>query len=149
MYAQRVLYATDFSPNAENALPYLQRLVEMFKSEVHVLYVIPDWVHHEPWYGEFDPEHGKKIIAWEREQAEKRLEKICHNYLEGCPLYIKHVAVGDPADEILKLAAREDIDLIVMPTRGRSGQFSFGGVAEKIVRSADIPVVTIPGEKAG
>ena len=54
----------------------------------------------------------------------------------GCPLYVKHIAIGDPAKEILKLAEKENVDWIVMATRGRKGHFRFGSVT-------DVPVVAI------
>ena len=81
---------------------------------------------------------------WEKKTARKRLDQICEKYLEGCPLYIKHIAVGDPAREILKMVDKENIDLVVMATRGNKGHFQFGSVAEKVVKNADVPVVTVP-----
>ena len=55
------------------------------------------------------------------------------------------------ADEIVGLAAEENADLIVIPTHGESGwhRFVFGSVAEKVVRFAKCPVLTIqiPGEE--
>ena len=76
--------------------------------------------------------------------AHERLSQICEKYLDGCPLYIKHVAIGDPAQEILKLIDKEKVDLVVMAAQGEKGNFSFGSVTEKVIRNSKVPVTTIP-----
>jgi nucleotide-binding universal stress UspA family protein len=76
--------------------------------------------------------------------ATKRLGQICEKYLEGCPLYIKHVAVGDPATEILKLIQKEKVDQVVMASHGAKGNFRFGSVADKVLKHSPVPVTVIP-----
>ena len=144
MEVKKILWPTDFSNNAEKALPYVTSLGEEYQAEVHVLYVIEELAYHEPWYGEFDRAHIEKIHKWEEEKARERLDQICNSYLKGCPLYIKHIAIGDPAREILKLIDQEKVDMVVMSTHGRKGHFGFGSVAEKVTKNSPVPVVTIP-----
>ena len=62
-------------------------------------------------------------MEWADKSASTRLEQVCEKYLDDCPLYIKHIAVGDPAQEILKLIDNE-----------------------KVVKNSPIPVTTIPIE---
>jgi len=144
MEVKKILWPTDFSDNAQQALPYVRSLGEKYQTEVHVLYVIPELANHEPWYGEFDQSHIDKIHNWERKKAEKRLNEICEKYLEGCPLYVRHIAMGDPAEEILKLAEKERVHMVVMASHGRKGHFHFGSVAEKVVKNAPVPTITVP-----
>lgn len=144
MDVKKVLWPTDFSKNAEQALPYVTSLGEKYQTDVHVLYVIEELALHEPWYGEFDQSHIDKIHEWEEKTAKKRLDEICKNHLNGCPLYKKHIAIGDPAQEILKLTEEEKVDMVVMASHGRKGRFHFGSVAEKVVKNSPVPVVTIP-----
>jgi nucleotide-binding universal stress UspA family protein len=144
MDPKRILWPTDFSNNSEKALPYVQSLGEKYQTEVHVLYVIPELVPEVPWCGDFDKSRVDQIHQWEKKKAEDRLSQICENHLEGCPLYIRDIAIGDPADEILKLILKEEIDLVVMATRGRKDRFQFGSVAEKVVKNATVPVITTP-----
>jgi nucleotide-binding universal stress UspA family protein len=148
MEVKKILWPTDFSGNAEKALDYVTSLSEKYQSEVHVLYVIEQLAQHEPWYGEFDMSHMERIQEWEQNTAKKRLDEICENFLKGCPLYVKHTAVGDPAQEILQFIEKEKVDLVVMTSHGKKGHFRFGGVAEKIIRNSPAPVVTIPIEPA-
>lgn len=144
MEVRKILWPTDFSRTAEAALPYVTSLTQKYNAEVHVLYVIEDLAHHESWYGEFGREHIDKLMEWSQKSAGKRLDQICEKYLEGCPLYFKHIAVGDPAQEILKLIEKENIDWVVMTTSGEKGHFKFGSIAEKVLKHSTVPVIMIP-----
>jgi nucleotide-binding universal stress UspA family protein len=144
MELRKILWPTDFSGNAEEALPYVTSLSEKYSCEVHVIYVIEELAYHDPWYGEFDRDHIEKIHTWEEQKAKERLDQICESYLKGCPLYMRHIAIGDPATEILKVIDQEGMDMVVMATHGRRGYFSYGSLAEKIMRNSPVPVVMIP-----
>jgi nucleotide-binding universal stress UspA family protein len=146
MDVKKILWPTDFSRSAEKALPYVTSLTQKYGAEIHVLYVIEDIAHHKGWYGDFEPEKVDKLMEWADKSAKKRLDQVCGKYLEGCPLYIKHIAVGDPAQEILKLIDKEEVDLVVMATRGEKGHFRFGSVAEKVIKNSPVPVTTVPIE---
>lgn len=149
MEIRKVLWPTDFSARAEAALAYVRSLSRNYGAEVHVLHVLEDILHHESWYGEFEDGHIEKLMKRAEKRAEERLVQICEKHLEGCPLFIRHVAVGDPAKEILRLIEQEDVDLVVMATKGKSAHFGFGSVAEKVTRHSPVPVTTIPAEEGG
>lgn len=144
MELKRILWPTDFSRTAEAALPYVTSLTRKYNAEIHVLYVIEDLAHHEGWYGEFGSDHIQKLMEFSEKSARQKLDQICEKYLEGCPLYIKHVATGDPAREILRVIEEEKIDMVVMTSRGEKGHFNFGSVSEKVVRNSKVPVVIVP-----
>ena len=144
MKVQRILWPTDFSENAAKALPYVQSLSEKYQTEVHVLYVLKDYGEWGASYGEQQPEDFEKMRRWEKEMAEKRLDEVCEKFLDSCPLYIRHVAVGDPIQEIIKLIDKEDVDLVVMASRGSEGHFDVGSVTQKLLQCSTIPIVTIP-----
>jgi nucleotide-binding universal stress UspA family protein len=144
MDVSKVLWPTDFSSSAEKALPYVTDLTQKYGAEIHVLYVIEDIAHHDSWYGEFNKSHVDKLMEWADKSAKKRLDQVCEKYLDSCPLYIKHIAVGDPAQEILKLIDKEEVDLVVMASHGSKGNFRFGSVTEKVLKNSSVPVTTIP-----
>jgi nucleotide-binding universal stress UspA family protein len=146
MEMKKILWPTDFSYSSEKALPYVTSLTQQYQAEIHVLYVIEDIAHHESWYGDFNKAHVEKLMEHADKSAKKRLDQICSKYLEGCPLYIKHIAVGDPAQEILELITREKVDMVVMASHGQKGNFRFGSVAEKVLKNSPVPVTTIPIE---
>jgi len=141
---KKILWPTDLSGNSQGALPLVAFLSEKLQLEIHVLYVIEEVAIHEPWYGEFDPSHIQKIQEWERLKAEERLDWVCNEYLNRCPLYIRHVAVGDPAEKILELIEKEGINMVVMAGRGRKNRFAFGSVTEKVMKNAAVPVTVVP-----
>jgi len=144
MEVNKVLWPTDFSSSAEKALPYVTDLTQKYGAEIHVLYVIEDIAHHESWYGDFDRSKVDKLMEWANKSAQKRLEQVCEKYLNSCPLYIKHIAVGDPAQEILKLIEAEGVDLVVMASNGQHGNYRVGSVTDKVVRNSTVPVTTVP-----
>ena len=147
MEIKKILWPTDLSKHAQEALPFVTSLSGQYKAEIHILYVIEELANHESWYGDFDTSHIDKIHEWEKKTAEERLGEICEKYLVGCPRFIRHVAIGDPADEILKLIEQEKVDIVVMATRGRKDRFHFGSVTDRVVKYSPVKVVTVPGWK--
>jgi nucleotide-binding universal stress UspA family protein len=145
MKAKKILWPTDFSENAAKALPYVTSLSELYGAEVHVLYVLEETGPFGAWYGDFDQSQADALLELQKEKAERHLQQICESRLDGCPLYVRHTATGDPASEILKLIENEKPDIVVMSRLGKKGHFSFGSVAEKVVRHSPVPVLTIPG----
>jgi len=148
MEVKKILWPTDFSRIAEKALPHVKSLTERYGAEIHVLYVIEDVAHHDGWYGAFEEKRVQELIEHAGKTAAKRLGQICEKYLDGCPLYIKHVAVGDPAQEILKLIDAEKVDIVVMASHGEKGNFRFGSVTEKVLKNSTVPVTVVPVEPA-
>jgi nucleotide-binding universal stress UspA family protein len=111
---------------------------------IHLLYVMEELGQFGAWYGDFDRSHIQKMHEMERQMAEERLASICEKELQGCPLYIRHIAMGDPSSEILKLIGSEKVDVVVIASQGRKGHFGFGSVAEKVVKHSAVPVLTVP-----
>lgn len=144
MEVKRILWPTDLSGRAKHALAHVRSLTEKYRAEIHVLYVITDIAHHRGLYGNFEQSHIDRIYAWEKEKATERLDKICSQELDGCPLYVKHIAVGDPAQEIIKTTQNEKIDMVVLATRGAGGYFQVGAVADKVIKHSPVPVVMVP-----
>jgi len=94
MTLQKILWPTDFSDQAKQALDHVKSLTQTYDAEIHVLYVIDNPVlHHPEWYGDFEPEHVEKMLAWLNKKARKQLGQICSDHLEGCPEEFRHIAV--------------------------------------------------------
>ena len=144
MEIKKILWPTDLSRRAAQALPYVSSLSERYQAEIHLLYVMEELGQFGAWYGDFDRSHIQKMHEMERQMAEERLANICEEELQGCPLYIRHIAMGDPSSEILKLINSEKVDVVVIASQGRKGHFGFGSVAEKVVKHSPVPVLTVP-----
>jgi nucleotide-binding universal stress UspA family protein len=144
MKIERILWPTDFSQNAAEALPYATSLTEKYGAEIHILYVLKEYPAVGVHYGEYDPGDIETMQRLEKEMAEKRLDEICEKFLNQCPLFIRHIRVGDPANEILGLIQKENIDLVIMANRGSESHFDFGSVADHVLKCTTVPVVLIP-----
>jgi nucleotide-binding universal stress UspA family protein len=144
MDIKKILWPTDFSENAAQALPLVTSLAEKYQAEIHILYVLKDYPAVGASYGQYDPGDYQKMKDWENQFAESRLDEICEKFLNACPLYIRHISVGEPAKEILKLINNEDIDIVIMASRGSESHFDFGSVADRVIKCTDKPTLIIP-----
>ncbi len=144
MEIKKILWPTDFSGNSEKALPYVQSLTKQYDAQIHVLYVIQEIAHHKSWYGDSGKTHIDELIKHAKTSARKRLDQICEQYMGGCAFFAKHIALGDPAQEILNFIKEEKMELVVMATHGEKGHFQFGSVCEKVMKNSPVPVTAIP-----
>ena len=137
---KQILVPTDFSETSEVALRYAKAFADTFQAALHLLHVIEDTL----------------IYAWEipdpatiRESIEKNVRARLDRVLtkdEREQYRARLVTVtGSPFVEIVRYAQEQDIDLIVMGTHGRGliAHMLLGSVAEKVVRKAPCPVLTV------
>jgi nucleotide-binding universal stress UspA family protein len=144
MKIERILYPTDFSENSAAALPCVTSMAEKYGAEIHILYVMKDYPAFGARYGDYDPEEVDKMQQMEQEMANRRLDEVCEKFLNACPLFFRHTAVGDPSKEILTLVQKEKIDIVIMANRGSESHFDFGSVAERVLKCTTVPVVMVP-----
>ena len=117
MDIKKILWPTDFSENAAQALPLVTSLAEKYQAAIHILYVLKDYPEFGASYGQHDPSDYQKMKDWEKQFAESRLDEICEKFLNACPLYIRHISVGEPAKEILKM--RDTLNQILFKHTGQ------------------------------
>ena len=144
MKIQKILWPTDLSENAAAALPYVTSLSQTYGAEIHILYVLKEYVEFGASYGYYDPADYEKMRQWEKDTANKRLDELCEKFLNSCPLYIRHLSVGNPAKEILNFIENEKIDLVIMAGRGTESHFQIGSVVDKVMRCATAPILIVP-----
>jgi len=140
---RKILVPTDFSETAETALYYAEQLARQFDGELHVLHVCEDPMQLAGWPvlgSGHAPEVGAEAAA---------LRAQLKALLKSGNATVKaevHVIVGQPTGlAISRYAAEHEFELIVMGTHGRGPitHSLVGSVAEKVVRSAPCPVLTI------
>jgi nucleotide-binding universal stress UspA family protein len=78
-------------------------------------------------------------------EAERRLAELLLRYTDGNVKVTTQVGLGIPAERVVEEAVDRESDVIVMGTHGRSGiaHLFMGSVAERVVRSAPCPVITL------
>ena len=144
MTVKRILVPVDFSDYSIKALDCAKTLAEKFGAALHVLTVVPDpFVLPDPgpWYVPLPEGYAEGL----RQGAESQLGGLL-TQAERTQLRAETaVSFGNPYPEILDYVKRASIDLIVMGTHGRGAvaHALMGSVAEKVVRTAPCPVLTI------
>ena len=140
---KRILTATDFSQPSQVALRYAAALAKAFSAEVILCHVLekPDFLSSLPPVAEgyFPPNLAEIQEKHARTQCEKALAEAG---LAQARVLLLH---GSPAHEITSAAAKENSDLIIVGTHGRGAiaHLLLGSVAERVVRSAPCPVLTV------
>lgn len=143
MEIKRILFPTDFSEGALNALPYAVDIAKSYGAKLYMLHVIYDIATasglHVPHISV--DEMYKELDA----SARKELEKFGADVIRGIKDVEYVVIRGIPYEEILKFAKENKIDLIVIGTHGRKGldRVLFGSTAERVVRNSSCPVLTV------
>ena len=141
---QRILLPTDFSEHSAAARVYACAFAEQFGAELHLLHVIQD-------LAPLVPEPGAALappVDYLRElelNANAMLERaVDPSWAAGKTIH-RAVRQGPPYLEIIRYAQETNIDLIVLGTHGRGGlaHMLLGSVAEKVVRKAPCPVLTV------
>lgn len=143
MKISKVLFPTDFSEGALYALPYALDMVRTHKAELHLVHVLYDVIDAT---GLHIPHTSVDILYSELEQsAEKQLATFALDQLKDIQGVQTSVLRGVPYEELLKYAESHGIDLIVIGTHGRKGldRMLFGSTAERVVRNAACPVLTV------
>ena len=143
----RILVPTDFSELSGVALEFGQELAERCGASLHLLHVIEDPFAAGAIPSEVYVPDVPALRAALVTEAETRLAGLLPESVRAEVRLTSEVQVGSPASTICEVAARTPCDLIVMGTHGRSGvaHLFLGSVAERVVRTAPCPVLTVRG----
>ena len=139
---KKILVTLDHSPVDEAILKHIESLHSFIQSEIALLHVADGWAaRYQNDLGLKDSEEICEDRAYLEEVA-KRLQK------KGI-VTTTHLAMGDPADEIIKFAKENVCDLIAMSTHGHRflADFIHGATATKVRHRVDIPVLLLKAAK--
>lgn len=138
---QRILVPTDGSDETERAIEHAAELAAVHGATIHCIYVVNSGSYTSlpmdtSWEG------IGEVLQTEGEAAVTRAEEIVREH--GVDVRTTLVD-GTPSREIVRYAEREGCDLVVMGTHGRGGidRLLLGSVAEHVVRSSSVPVLTV------
>jgi nucleotide-binding universal stress UspA family protein len=140
---QHILVASDFGSSSSHAVELAVQLATRFAARLTVLHVVPEPL---PLYAVEAPLVGEPSTRESRERGAKRdLDGYLASLPEHAPLCEGVVRFGDPAHEILAHADETSCSLIVVGTHGRRNlaRVLLGSVAETVVRSSPVPVLTV------
>ena len=140
---KRILVATDFSETADAALRYGRALARNFGATLHVLHVAHDFSAR---MGDTFLAVMPELVADVVKDAKRRLrEQVVDNDSNPPAVVPVVITASAPAAAIVDYANDKEIDLIVIGTQGRGGvaHLMMGSVAERVVRTARCPVLTV------
>jgi nucleotide-binding universal stress UspA family protein len=147
MTLDHILIPTDFSACADHALTHAVDLAERFGARLHLLHVVneldPDW------YGITDAQkRAVKLRDQIEAEARERLQALSPEDERDIETTVSLQLSFDVADSINEYVEEREVDLVVMGTHGRKGldRLMLGNVADKIVRHAPCPVMTVREE---
>jgi len=143
MPIRRILFPTDFSESADHAWIFALQFAQDCGADVHVLHVVaPPPRLTEAYSMNFDPVKFSAVVTAE---AETFLDRLVEGAKDRHLTFHREVRIGVDFHEIIDYARKHEIDLIVMATHGRTGlaHALVGSVAEKVVRKASCPVLTV------
>ena len=150
MQIKTVVFPTDFSNGARAAMDSALSLAKDYGAKLILLYVIQD-INVAEWYipssisamdlvDELQKSAAKEMGKWAGEAAKAGVKDVEHLVVRGVPFV-----------EIIRIAREKNADMIVIGTHGRTGidHMLFGSTAEKVVRKAHCPVLTVrlPGRE--
>ena len=149
---KRILVAVDFSECSWLALARADELAKALGAKLHLLHVwqAPAFVSPEAMVGVTPREQTLAQLV--HREAEKLLESFVQRARDaGIGVESARVADGDPARTIVEEADKGDYDLIAIGTHGRTGlsHLLLGSVAEKVVRKASRPVISVREKTPG
>jgi len=137
---KKLLLATDGSENARRAADEAMILTKAFSSHVILVYIISN-----------PPSQPRMVQAnfdvhsLLEEDAKSRIKDIIDIFEKESLPYTLKVAIGDPAAEIIKIAEKENVNVIIIGSRGLStikGVF-LGSVSQKVTHHATCPVMIV------
>jgi nucleotide-binding universal stress UspA family protein len=140
---KKILFPIDFASNFETLVPWVETFAAKFDATVYILFVAQDLAH----FASFYVPHGN-IEEFQQQaigSAKKRMAAVVDEFSKKFPKLETRVELGAPAEKILAFAEKEKIDMIIMGAHGRDAlqRAIFGSVANKVVKSAPCPVLTI------
>ncbi len=141
---KKILCPVDFSDSSDHALQYAIALAQSHEATLRLLHVVQPPLMSVP--GDpMVPEFSSEVLEDIKTASQRRLEEMAATTREQVPVVETQIATGSPFVEIVTDAKDQNIDLIVVGTHGRSGlaHVMIGSVAEKVVRKAPCPVLTV------
>ena len=140
---KKILVPIDFSDYSKSSLKYATNFANKFNAGITLIYVVEPVI--------YPPDFSMGQIAipsvnaeWDL-KAKEELEKLGKQEIPESIKVSILIKTGKPFLEIIDTAADENIDLIIIATHGHSGveHILFGSTAEKVVRKAPCPVLTL------
>jgi nucleotide-binding universal stress UspA family protein len=135
---KKILVALENTSADQSLVPQIEKLASLLHSELLLVHVADGWVARNF--------NQLKLAESEEMKSDRRyLEKTANRLRESGLTVAYHLALGDPATEILKTANAEQCDLIAMTTHGHRliGDIIYGSTIESVRHKAPMPLLVV------
>ncbi len=143
---EKILVPLDGSELAECVLPHVEAISKGCRVKDVVLVRVVEPLELQPdTYIAFSGDELLRIESERKSEAEEYLKKAAKQLQESVIRLRSEVLSGKPAESLAEYAGKNEVDLIVIATHGRSGisHWYWGSVAERVLRSACVPVLMV------
>ncbi len=139
---KKIVCALDLADHSKQVAEYATMMAKLFNASVIAVYAAPTMTQYTGFHvppSTIDDFVGEIVTG-----ANSAMAEFVATNFQGIEVK-SEIVVGYAAEEIIALSDREEADLIVMGTHGRTGidRILFGSVAEKVVKNSKVPVMTI------
>jgi len=141
----KILFPTDFSELSEAALKYAVHFARDYEATLHVIHVVDEAYQYWMSMAPSTIPVGAPVLDDMVKNAQKALDRLVAEKIGPGIKTVPRILIGRPYVEIARYAKNQAIELIVIGTHGRGGlsHMLLGSVAEKVVRKAPCPVLTV------
>jgi nucleotide-binding universal stress UspA family protein len=148
MAIKRILVPIDFSKDSLKALAYATDFAASFGARIALLHVVEPIYYATPTDIYTASANIAPLLDQQRRAAEQQFARIVAGMEKKGRRIQATIKTGAPSQVIVDSAKKDRADLIIMATHGRTGlaHLFMGSVAEKVVRSAACPVLTVRGK---
>ena len=134
----RILFPVDLTQESEVVADHVATMVDKFGAELHMVHVIVNF--KSPTFASVSD-----VMDEIKKNAMGELDEFAASHFPSVAQKITKVLTGHSGRQILRYIEKENISLVIMGTHGRSGLGTafFGSVAQRVVQSAKVPVLTV------
>ncbi len=142
MEIKKIICALDLSEHSKTVAQHAKMYAELCNACVIAVYAAPTLTQYTGFH--VPPNTIDSFVGEIVSGAEETMAEFVTTFFHGVEVR-SEIVVGYAAEEVVNLAKKENADLIIMGTHGRQGidRMLFGSVAEKIIKSSPVPVLTI------
>ena len=142
---KKILVPLDGSPEAECVIPHLETIAKTGVKDIELISVVEPIEIPTRGRIALSEDDLKQITLELKSETHKYLDQVAKRLTRAGIKVHPIILTGKPAESLINYIDSNDIDLVIMATHGRSGitRLFWGSVAEKVLRSVNVPVLLV------
>ena len=140
---QKILLPVDFSELSQKVVPYVITMADKLDAEVHIIFVVRQLENcRSIFVSHLAVENFEMEIVL---GAETKMDEFVEAFFKGIIRPKTKILIGDIVEEIIKYIKAKGIDLVIIGTHGRKGmdRIILGSIADRVIKSASVPVLSV------